>query len=402
LEVFPWGEKMVLSKNEHLDRVEIMRTGSFFTPFQIAELSKEWLQPVVKKEDYVMDFGVGYGAFVSHFLNLSDHCFATDFDATSISFVRETFPSVKTFLENSLIDICRQKYNIPHDSRLFIIGNPPYNDVTSQYRKGQKGNFDMDPIVYSRDLGISFLKMYSLLDPEYICVIHPLSYLIKKNNFLSLGGFRNSYSLKKGTIFSSKEFESIGKGNLEFPVLLALYEKGSFGMRDFSQIKDFQFSIFKSNTPFSLSKIETIDGWIQKYPSKGKEDSDLQFYTIRDINALMRNKTFLIGRCPNGVKVSISDLYKYSWLDYFKTHFRICNQYLVGNLSPFFSKDLEEDETKKELVSYIMLSNQTVCSYYENNHLSQEVLNYYAIKSLSSEFPKLEKIIHKMASVIPK
>ncbi|MGI6674883.1 MAG: hypothetical protein ACOX26_00125 [Bacilli bacterium] len=387
---------MVTSKIQHLTREEIIKNGSIFTPEHIVAISKLWLSSYIKENDYVIDFGVGYGAFISSFLDLSENCIATDVDEKSIQLVNEHFPQVKTFLENSLIDVTRKKYGIPDDAKLIIIGNPPYNDVTSQYKKGQKGSFEMEDNLKSRDLGISFLKMYSLLNPDIICVLHPLSYLIKKTNFNSLSFFKDKYKLKRGIVFSSKEFESIKKTNTEFPVVLAFYEKNYSEKFEYEDIENFEFEILDNNKLFKLKKYDTIDKKVRKYPTKNKSNKDLQFYTMRDINALKRNRTFLTGKCNNGVKVELEDLYKYAWIDYFKNHFNHSLHYLFGNLSPLYDEIIESSVVKKELISYILNTNDVVLDYYKSKNMITTVKDYYKIENLLISYPKLNKIIDKI------
>lgn len=256
-------------------------------------------------------------------------------------------------------NITREKYS---DAKIVVIGNPPYNDTTSQYKKGLKGHEEMDENVYARDIGISFLKMYSAIKSDYICVLHPLSYLIKKSNFNSLDFFKDNYKLERGIIFSSKLFETINKSNIEFPVIIAFYKKCNSGM-NYEYIKEFNFEILNSRSTFKLSNFKTIDGIIEKYPTKNKSSEDLQFYTIRDINALKRNKTFLTGFCSNGIKIHQKNIYLYSWLDFFKQNFKPRDYYLYGNLSPLIPKEYNLDKFAKELLIYIVNNNKVVHDY---------------------------------------
>lgn len=386
-------EKQQLSRVNHLTKEDIIKNGSIFTPNHIVKKAKELLKPMITKEDAVLDMGVGYGAFVSKFLDLSDNIIATDMDEDSILLVEKLFPNVKTFLENSLLNISRKKYGIVDKTRLFVIGNPPYNDTTSQYKSGQKGSSEMDDAVKSRDLGISFMKAYALLEPEYVCVLHPLSYLIKRTNFNALGIFKDNYKLKIGIIFSSKEFESINKSNVEFPVVIALYKRDTKGMI-FDNIKTFTFSTFNSPLFFRLEAFPTIDGVIPKYPSKTKNIGDLEFYTLRDINALKRNKTFLEKTNKNGIKVEMKDIYKYAWLDYFKHHFNPENYYLYGNLSPLYTKKIEYPEVKKELLYYIVNTNKVMSNYYKKH--KKEINEIYNLTEIKKEYPSLKIIMKEM------
>ena len=391
--------KLTLSKIEHLTKEDIIKNGSIFTPNYIVEIAKKWLKDKVSRNDFMIDFGVGYGAFISKFIENTSNLIATDIDEDSINLVKQLFPEIHVVLENSLMNISRHKYGINELDKLFIIGNPPYNDLTSQYKKGEKGSIEMDEKVISRDLGISFMKMYSLLKPEYICILHPLSYLIKKTNFNSLKHFKNDYQLEKALIFSSNEFESIKKSNAEFPVCLALYKRHVGFEMDFEYIQKFKFSILNSDEIFILEDFKQIDGWVDKYPKKdGKKPTDLQFYTIRDINALKRNRSFLVGDIANGIKVDLESLYKYAWLDYFKNNFQPKNSYLFGNLSPLYSIEVEDLEVKKELISYIYMNNKVVKEYIDSNNLIPLLVHYYSLKDFTVNYPLLEKIITQIVS----
>lgn len=390
---------MTLSKIIHLNKLDIIKNGSIFTPEKIVEIARNWTQKYISKTDFIIDFGVGYGSFISKFVDLSNNCIATDIDSQSTQLVRELFPSVRTILENSLVNINRSKYGMSEESKLVIIGNPPYNDFTSQYKKGEKGDVYQDPVVKSRDLGISFLKMYSILKPNYICVLHPLSYLIKKTNFNSLGLFKDHYKLIRGLIFSSKTFESIKKSNMEFPVVLSLYQASNRGMTEFAFIENFPFEIIDSNQTFSLINFNTIDGWINKYPSNNKSTGDLLFYTIRDINALKRNRTFLKGKVTNGVKVDITNLYKYAWLDYFKLYFKTNKDYLFGNLSPLYDPILDSSEIKYELISFVVNNNVVVKNHFSSNELMNKLKEHYKINEFVSQFPLLEQLIKKLKKI---
>lgn len=160
----------------HLSKADIIKNGSIFTPKEIVNRVKDLVSPYIDQDSTVIDFGSGYGAFLEEFEKL--RCYklvATEIDDFSYSYLKENFKNVDVSHENSLLNIKDKNYT---DKRIIVIGNPPYNDTTSQYKKGEKGKELVDPQVYARDLGISFLKMYSEINAEAICVLHPLSYLI--------------------------------------------------------------------------------------------------------------------------------------------------------------------------------------------------------------------------------
>jgi len=178
------------------------------------------------------------------------------------------------------------------------------NDTTSQFKKGEKGQNICDEDLYDRDIGISFLKSYHKLNADVVCVLHPLSYLIKKANFNRLKDFKKNYKLLKGLIFSSELFQGTGTG--KFPILLALYEKNIDGMT-FDFINDFRFNILDTDETFVLSNFKTTDGYINKYPphknDAQKSPIGLYYYSFRDFNSLKKNASFFTKEHPNGVVV---------------------------------------------------------------------------------------------------
>lgn len=381
-----------LSANEHLSKEDIIKNGSIFTPDYIVDLVDSMIADKIDNNTVLIDFGAGYGAFISKFLNSKANKFvATDFDHLSFQFLKEHYPSVNVLEENSISNVLRSKYATQNE-KIIVIGNPPYNDVTSQYKKGEKGSTEIDTDIYARDLGISFLKMYDKIGAEYVCVLHPLSYLCKKSNFNSLGMFSVNYTLKKAVIFSSHHFETIKKANAEFPVVAALYKRETSFM-SFDFIKDFEFDIFGSDKKYKINSLKTIDGIVNKYPTKDKKDSDLQFYTIRDINALHRNKSFLIGHCNNGIKVTKDNLHYYAWLDLFKNYFNPKNDaYLYGNLSPLISSKINETNFKNKLYAYILNNNKIVNDFYKKQdpEFYNKFLNFdYSLEELSNEVNSL-------------
>lgn len=355
---------------EHLTKEEIIKNGSIFTPQYLVSIVNEMLENLINDNTVIGDFGAGYGAFLLQFHNKGKRCFATEIDHVSYQLLRREFNCLDVYNENSLLNINREKYELETNDELIVVGNPPYNDITSQYKKGEKGTLYCDDDVKSRDFGISFLKTYSKLNAKYICVLHPLAYLIKRSNFNSLGEFSKKYRLINGVVFSSQRFESIKKTNAEFPVVAALYERNDLGM-NYEYVNGFNFNIYNSNKKFVLNLISTIDKKVNKYPKFGCHNG-LQFYTMRDINALMRNASFIEGEVSNGVEVSIADLYQYGWILYFKNNFKPQNnKYLYGNLSPLYP-DLITYEFKNEAAYYAFNNNCLVRKYYSISKLRDE------------------------------
>ncbi|MGP1451393.1 MAG: rRNA adenine N-6-methyltransferase family protein [Metamycoplasmataceae bacterium] len=351
------------SINTHLTYDQKIKTGSFFTNSFLVNLVYNKIKSYITKNSIIADFGAGYGSFIEKFQKYGKKCFGTEIDYTSFIFLKNEFKNIDIYYENSLINVNREKYNLSKNDELIIIGNPPYNDVTSIFKKGKKGKLNSDKDLFSRDLGISFLKAFEKLNAKYICILHPLAYLIKKQNFNSLNKFKSNYKLISGTIFSSKEFESLKKANSEFPVVCALYKKDEEGM-EYEFIYNFNFEILNSNNFFCLNKIKTIDGKIKKYPKKN-ECLGLQFYTLRDMNALIRNASFIENKKNNGIKIDENNLYQYAWLFFLKQNFRPQNfHFLFSNLSPLYTDKIENKNIKLELISYAYKNNKLIKKYF--------------------------------------
>ena len=91
------------------------------------------------------------------------------------------------------------------------------------------------------------------------------------------------------------------------------------------------------------------------------------------MNALLRNASFVEGIIPNGIDVTLENLYQYSWLYFLKTNFNPSkNKFLYGNLSPLYTKKLEEASFKNQAVYYA----------YNNNPLVKKYINEDTIKAL--------------------
>lgn len=350
--------------------------GKYYTPEEIVDYVKVLLSDKIDNDVYLLDTCCGCGAF----LGIFDKCqmIGRDIDEDAISILK-LLGIDNVELDNSLYNVNREKYGLKEDDKLIIIGNPPYNDITSKNKRDSinkkiKVEMDYDDDIKTKDLGRMFLLSYAKLNPEYICVIHPLSYLIKKANFNSLKGFSEKYILETGMIYSSHIFPDL-KSNRPFPVVLALYKKGSM---TYDYILNFDFGVYdRTNYKFKLSGIETIDTlvkydnsnnifikagkntdfsevYIRKYPKKldrisiEKSDIDLYMYNIRDINSLMSSGNvmyFSDNEHLSYITINYNDLYKFAYLNMFKHYFR--SDYLTGNLSPLV--DIDELENNQEL-----------------------------------------------------
>lgn len=352
--------------SSHLNDTKKSNLGKYYTPKELVQLVYELIHEKINDNDYVLDICCGCGAFMGVFNEFN--LIGRDIDENAIG-VLELLQYKNIETDNSLFNVSREKYGLSDIDKICIIGNPPYNDTTSKNKrfgtnaKSITGT-EIDADIKTNDLGRSFLKAYAKLEPEYICVLHPLAYLIKKQNFKSLSDFSNKYTLIDGVIFSSSWFGDL-VGNTEFPVVAALYEKGQM---DYDYIRNFEFKIFKSDNTFTLNKFTTIDElssaqWCAKdnsiktknrfkYPRKIdshhilKSDIDLYQYNIRDTNSLKSSGNMMAlanNDNLNYCTIMYDELPYFSYIHNYKTFMQ--NDYLIGNLSPLVvPADIENEE----------------------------------------------------------
>ena len=298
----------------HLQFQDRVNLGSYYTPPEIVNLAWQMINPHLDSQTIIIDTACGYGDFLkNHWQSIG-----YDIDGTAISIAKRNNDKAQFFETNALHNVSREKFDIAPQSKLIVVGNPPYNDKTSLIRKKIKSeSFDIDADLASRDLGISFLRSYDKLQADLVCVLHPLSYLIKQTNFRSLKGFAANYKLVEGLLISSSTFKESAKLT-PFPIVIALYQRDWRGM-EYDFIRSFRFNVHGGGN-FCLSDFDYITRYINKYPSKNNQpiENSLFFWTMRDINALKRNKTFIEKSSNNTIRIDKQKLDYYAYVDVFK------------------------------------------------------------------------------------
>ena len=320
---------------KHLNHIDAINLGSYYTPEVIVDLSYSILQKNIKdiKDFSIIDSSCGYGSFLAR-NNIARRLIGADIDQKAISEAKKIIGEVDFICQNSLLNVSRPSLTIKNDEKIITIGNPPYNDTTSIIRNSIKDTSIQDKIdadIKTRDLGMSFLLSYDKLKADYVCVLHPLSYLIKKANFALLSKFAKNYKLIDGIIISSHEFSETSRG-MAFPILIALYKRDQNGM-NYEYIKNYQFKV-KNDGYFCLNDFDTIVNYVQKYPNKkylNKNDKPVaKFWTLRDINALKRNRTFIDSDTYNTVYILMEKFPYYCYIDVFK-QYTDKMPYFIGN-----------------------------------------------------------------------
>ena len=240
----------------HLKDKKKSNLGKYYTSGHLVQLVIDLVKPYLKEKSIVLDLAAGCGAFIGHFDGFMTIGRDIDKDAVKI-LCALGFKNVDH--DNSLLNVKRSKYGLCDEDHVIVVGNPPYNDVTSKNKKHgaiskEKIDVSIDRDISSNDYGICFLKAFNKLKVDVICVLHPLSYLIKETNFNRLGVFTSNYHLKKAVIFSSREFLDTQK--TPFPIIAALYLRGK-GM-SYEYIKNFQFDEYLNQYKYELIFLNLI------------------------------------------------------------------------------------------------------------------------------------------------
>jgi hypothetical protein len=326
----------------HLSFEARTNQGSFYTPQLIVDRLYTTLAKFASADtfDALLEPNCGYGALLNHeYAKGAKRSIGADIDICALEAAQSAIKTAQFYRVNMLENTSRKSYGIGADEKLLIVANPPYNDVTSQAKNAVKRrSCAIDADIATRDLGLSSILAFNKLRADFIAVLHPLSYLIKKSNFNTLKPFMQRYILKDALVFNSQVFSDTSKAS-GFPVLIAIYERGENGT-SYDDIYRRRFKTIEGET-FSLSQFDYIGAYLDKYPNKRKTQNDKNgylFYTMRDINALKRSRTFIGEDIPNAVRVSNDKLDYYCYVDIFKDYADEL-PYYMGNLDIPIDRD---------------------------------------------------------------
>lgn len=332
----------------HMSYQNQVNFGSYYTPKKYVDLVKMWMKEFCIDSSYtIMDPSCGYGAF---FQLCDDYCYnrfiGNDIDDYAVSKAKEYFPFIETYRYNVFENVEREKYNIKNDEKLIIVGNPPYNDITSQIHQNIKNcQLNMNSDVKTRDYGMTSLLVYNKLRADYVIVLHPLSYLIKKSNFNICKNFFNNYELIEHIIFNSQEFDNTSK-KMGFPIIIGMYKRKEKEGLSYNNVLNYKFRTIEGNQ-FIINNKDYVCKYINKYPNNERYKPEILFYTLRDINALKRSRTFIKQRENNAVDVNPQKMSYYCYIDCFKKFANV--PYYMGNFDiPFISSEF--DSIKKDVM----------------------------------------------------
>lgn len=354
----------------HLNYIDRINLWSYYTNNNLVSIVWNMIEKFIDNKTIIFDSSCWYWNFFNNdFTNIQ---IWNDLDPDAINIAKQRFSNIKFYNENALENINREKFWIKKNDKLCIIWNPPYNDTTSIIRAWIKRlSFEIDKDIKTRDLWMSFLLSYNKLKADYICVLHPLSYLIKKSNFNLLKNFTSNYKLIDNLLISSWVFENASKW-IQFPILIWLYKRDNIWM-DYNYILNYDFKIDNKKS-FKLNDFDYIDNYISKYPSKFNNkinENSILFWTMRDINALKRNRTFINNFSYNAIIIDKNKLDYYVYVDVFK-YFSYIIPYYLWNLNVFINNN--EFLKNKDLFIINAISRNKFLQQYYNFNINKELL----------------------------
>lgn len=360
----------------HLDYKEMTDFGCFYTPQKFVDKLINMIKINISNyEDYIyLDSSCGYGTFLQSLYPLKS--IGCDIDAKAINIAKKKFNKCEYFVSNTLFNFNRTSVNLTDKDKLIIVGNPPYNDTTSKVKNDIKMIEPclIDGDIKTRDLGISFILSYNKLKADYVAILHPLSYMIKKANYELLKPFYSNYKLIDHCIINSQEFSLTSKTK-GFPIIIALYKRNFSGIT-YEEISNMTFRTIE-NKQFTL-RHDYIKNYICKYPSKCKQykNDDILFFTMRDINALNRSRTFIEDLTDNAIIIDKNKFEYYCYVDIFKDYIYKL-PYYYGNCDVFVNNDdfirvkdvfitrsIEKHPWLKQKISYQINNNYELIDVY--------------------------------------
>lgn len=357
---------------KHLSYQEMTNYGCFYTPQKFVNNLIDKIKKNVSnyKEFTFLDSSSGYGSFLQSLVGLKT--IGCDIDAKAVQIAKTKDTQSNYFCLNTLCNFSRKAISIKEKDKLIIIGNPPYNDTTSKVKQELKREnpCQIDFDLKTRDLGISFMLSYNKIEADYVAILHPLSYMIKKANYELLKPFYNNYKLIDHSIINSQDFSMTSKTK-GFPIIIALYKRDNKGL-SYNEIEKLEFKTI-DNQSFNL-KIDSIKNYISKYPSKYKKykDNDILFFTMRDINALNRSRTFIQEYSANSIIIDKNKISYYCYVDVFKRYIDKL-PYYFGNCDVFI--DNEEFQKIKDIFitnsieRHPWLKEKNIDYNYNNNYM---------------------------------
>jgi hypothetical protein len=120
----------------HLNHLDTVNLGSYYT--NLKHVKKAWnlILPYINEDFVILDSSCGYGNFFQN--SVLNRQIGSDIDKQALEIAKKHHPKIEIYHKNALTEITRETYKIKNEEKLCIIGNPPYNDLTSMLPLKQK------------------------------------------------------------------------------------------------------------------------------------------------------------------------------------------------------------------------------------------------------------------------
>lgn len=345
--------------------------GVFYTPDNLVAKSIAFLK-TVDDETIFLDAGAGSGqftnAYAKHFLNNKILAYEIDENAAkAIVNAKNVVIATKNLLHDFNLDL----------KKTIVIGNPPYRNLNSLYKRDVQTSEIIDEEYKAPDIGLSFLKLFNFHQAKEMCLILPMTFFLKKNNFRVLKDFK--YSISDALIFNATMFPSL---KINHPLVLIDFVRSEKAL-SWEDVLNYNFKFIEMppqtslNDEIKLKKAEKTvkyaalatvrDAEIKIYKQKDDVPTGLWFYTLRDMRALLRNATFLTKPNNDAIVVDGTNFYQYAYLDWLKAHFlNLDDCFLFTNYAPiYFSAFVEKYKTY--FVNWALENNDVVKNFIAKN-----------------------------------
>ena len=309
--------------------------GKYYTPDLLTALVHQATKDLDISTLLIIDIAAGCGAFLKEYNSANIRGFDIDEEAVlilkALGFNGEQL--------NSLEQPGRDWFKIDSKVKLVLIGNPPYNDVTSKNKRtGKNAKTSTQLLIHqdlkASDLGRSFLKQAFAMAPVRIVFLHPFSYVCKRKNLKELCGF--NYRIAGGTLFSSSLFPGT---STPFPCICAVWEPcnpiTSFAT-EVERIRQLKFDLFEGGTFCLADYNEFSITDLPKYASPEISDCGVYHYNFRDLNSLLTSANFINQPSPSSFPVQWEQLPTICLANVIKRRWRSVPHkldYIAGNLN---------------------------------------------------------------------
>ncbi len=314
-----------------------------------------------------------------NFLKDPKHFLYADINPILKTSPNQTFLDLKSCCETIGLNDLKRGAVCSKNKDLLLISNLPYDQLKISKQTVETKN-ELVQVVSKLD--IECLNAYLKLDAKYLCVLHPLAYLIDENNFNQLQSFNDHYKLIDGEIVDSKCFPNF-LNVATFPIVIALYQKNDCGMT-YDDIRSFNFKINNSRYGFALNQFHFIEEIHNKDKDKSVTKKYLHFNGLSDMEHLSSRKGWLKHESYRSLRVKGEyNEQIFTYLNSLKFWFAKNKKefWFLGNLSPIIdfhlinrASNLKDVDFDRFFQRKLLLTNSTLEIF--PNHLAWKFFSF--------------------------